>query len=243
VVLYLTCAFVASYLIYRRTAPHIRMAVGLVLLGDTPLLLDSVEGATDVLYALLLVIYWQLRERPIVAGLMLGLAAATRQQVWFFLPFLLYLGWRTRGRHDLWQRGLPALAVFLACNLPFVLENPHDWLAGVLGPMADPLFAQGVGLIALSIALFQQHMGSQLLYSVLELLALAGLFRFYMRYWMLAPGLAMLLPLVPLVLAWRSLHTYFLVLPLLATTVLAQPAASAAVATVDEPLHGTDAAA
>jgi uncharacterized membrane protein len=192
----------------------------LLLIGDTPLLLDSAVGATDVLYAMILVMYWQVRERPIVAGLLLGLAAATRQQAWFFAPYLLYLGWRTDGWRDLAQRLLPAVGVFLACNLPFILLNAHDWLAGVMGPMADPLFAQGVGLIALSIAFLKQQIGPPALYLALEAIGMVLAFRLYMRRCLASPGLAMLLPILPIALAWRSLHTYFLILPLLATAVL-----------------------
>ncbi len=225
--LFLASILIASLLIYRRADPRIRLVTALLLLGDTPLLLDSAVGATDVLYALILVMYWQVRERPIAAGLLLGLAAATRQQAWFFLPYLLYLGWRTDGWRDLWRRALPAAAVFAACNLPFIILNPGDWLAGVLGPMTDPLFAQGVGLIALSIAFLKQQIGPPLLYAVLELVGIALAFRLFMARCMTAPGLAMLLPLLPIALAWRSLHTYFLILPLLATAVLTSAAPEA----------------
>jgi len=218
--LYLGCAILASWLIYRRTRPRIRWIVGLLLLGDTTLLLDEVGGVTDILYGFILVVYWALRDRPLLAGLLLGLAAATRQQVWFFLPFLLYLGWRVRGRRDLRQRGLSALAIFLLCNAPFLWMNPGNWFAGVLGPMRDPLFAQGVGLINLSIVglLPLVH---PIWYGLLECVVWVGAFRFFTRHALNAPGLALLLPLLPLVFAWRSLHTYFIVLPLLATAVLA----------------------
>lgn len=223
VALYLSCAIAASLWIYRHADPSIRGATGLLLLADTPLLLDSSSGVTDVLYALILVLYWRFRERAILAGLLLGLGAATRQQVWFFAPFLLYLGWRTGGWTDLHKRLWPAIAVFLACNLPFIVQSPQDWLAGVLGPMRDPLFAQGIGLIAVSIAFFKQHPGPPLLYTLLEAITYIMAFRFFMRRCLVAPGLAMLLPLLPIALAWRSLHTYFVVLPLLAVAVLACP--------------------
>ncbi len=240
---FLGCAIFASYLIYRQASPRTRVVTGLLLVGDAPLLLDSAVGATDVLYATLLVVYWQLRERPLVAGLVLGLAAATRQQVWFFLPFLLYLALRNHGWRDVLQRGSVALAAFLACNLPFIVMGPQDWVAGVLGPMTDPLFAQGIGLIALSIALFQQHIGPPILYAVLEGIALVGCFWLFTRQWHRAPGLAMLLPLLPLALAWRSLHTYFLILPLLATIVLTLPPGTRKALGLNTGRHGLDEAA
>ncbi len=218
----LGCALAASVLIYRRAEAHIRWAVGLVLLGDTPLLLNGVGGATDSWYALFLVLAWHYRARPLSAGLLLGVAAAVRQQAWFFVPFLLFAGWRTQGLADLLRRSGSALAVFLACNLPFIVASPGDWLAGVLGPMRDPLFAQGVGLVALSFARVLP-LWPPVVYGGLELLFLAATFLLFTRQCMTSPGLAMLLPLLPLVLAWRSLHSYFLLLPLLAVAVLAYP--------------------
>jgi len=228
VTLYLSCAVIASLWIYSQAERRIRRAVGLLLLADLPLFVDSSYGTTDVLYASLLVLYWYVRERALTAGLILGLAAATRQQVWFFLPFLLYLGWRTGGWGDLHRRLWPAVTVFLACNITFIVQSPGDWVSGVLGPMRDPLFAQGVGLVAMAIAVFKQHPGVPLIYTVFEALAFVGLFRLYMRRCLTAPGMAMILPLIPIALGWRSLHTYFVVMPLLAIAVLACPERGAA---------------
>ncbi|HWE61099.1 MAG TPA: hypothetical protein VHB98_05260, partial [Chloroflexota bacterium] len=171
-------------------------------------------------YGLFLVLYWHCRERALRAGLVLGLAAATRQQVWFFLPFLLYLGWRDGRWTDLARRGGSMLVAFLACNLPFIAAGPGDWLTGILAPMRDPLFAEGIGLVALSLGKILPLWPSAV-YSGLELLLFVLAFAFFVRRCATAPGLALVLPLLPLLVAWRSLHTYFLLLPLLAAAVLA----------------------
>jgi hypothetical protein len=218
--LYLACALAASLLIYRRSPRRIRPVLGLLLLGNTPLLLDEVGGTTDSLYGLILVLYWQCRTRALLAGLLLGLGTAIRQQVWFFLPFLLYLGWRGGGRADLARRAGGTLAAFLACNLPFIAAGPGAWLTGVLGPMRDPLLAEGVGFVSLSLGKILPLWPSRV-YGGLELLLFILAFACFTRWCAVAPGLAMVLPLLPLVFAWRSLHTYFLLLPLLAAAVLA----------------------
>jgi hypothetical protein len=96
-------------------------------------------------------------------------------------------------------------------------------VAGILGPVREPLFAEGIGLIAVMIAIFKQHPGIPAYYTILEVVTYLLLFRAYIRRWAIAPGLAMVLPLMPLALGWRSLHTYFIVLPLLAVAVLAAP--------------------
>jgi hypothetical protein len=234
--LYLGCALVAGLLIYRRSPDRLRPALGVLLLGNTPLLLDAVGGTTDSLYGLLLVLYWQCRQRPLLAGLLLGLAAATRQQVWFFLPFLLYLGWRGRGWADLARRGGGMLAAFLVCNLPFLAASPGAWLTGILGPMRDPLFAEGIGLVALSLGKILPLWPSSV-YSGLELVVFVLACAVFVRWWAVAPGLALVLPLLPLAVAWRSLHTYFLLLPLLAAAVLAEGQQPLDVPTPEESAH------
>jgi uncharacterized membrane protein len=132
---------------------------------------------------------------------------------------LLYLGWRTGGWRDLWQRGGVMAAVFIGFNLPFILLSPGDWVTGVLGPIHDPLFALGVGLVDLSVAKVLPLFPATV-YLVLEVAAYIAAFAFFTRRCLTAPALALLLPLVPMAFAWRSLHTYFMFLPLLAIAAL-----------------------
>ena len=96
--------------------------------------------------------------------------------------------------------------------------------------MRDPLFAEGIGLVALSISKILPLWPSTV-YWGLELLLFVLAFVSFMRRCATAPGLAMILPLLPLVFAWRSLHTYFLLLPLLAAAVLVEQDTYAAAAT------------
>ncbi len=217
--LYLIFIVAACVAIWRRADPRIRPVVGLLLLGNTAFITDGFGGLTDATYVMLLVFYWLNRERPLLAGLLLGLAAASRQQAWFFVPFLLYLGWRTYGWGDLWRRGGIMAAVFLGFNLQFILMSPGDWLTGVLGPMHDPLFALGVGLVELSTAKILP-LWSMTVYGALGIVAFAAAFVYFTRRWQSSPALAMFLPVLPLVFAWRSLHSYFMFLPLLAVTAL-----------------------
>ena len=231
--LYLGCTLAALLLIYRRSERRARLVLALLLLGNAPLLVDEVGGTTDSLYGLILVLYWQCRSRVLFAGLLLGLAAATRQQVWFFLPFLLFLGWRGGGWPDLARRAGGTLTAFLACNLPFIAAGPGDWLTGVLGPVRDPLFAEGIGLVALSISKILP-LWPATVYTGLELLLFVVAFIFFTRRYAAVPGLAMILPLLPLIFAWRSLLTYFLLLPVLAAAVLVEQDANTAAATAQQ---------
>jgi uncharacterized membrane protein len=217
--LYLGFIILACNLIWRRANPRIRLAVAVLLLGNAPLVIDGVGGLTDASYAIFLVLYWFNRKRTWPAALLLGLAVASRQQAWFFVPFLLFLAWRECGLRDAITRSALVALVFLGFNLQFIVAAPGDWIAGVLGPMHDPMFALGVGLIDLSIAKILPLFPATV-YLLLEVSAYAGVFAYYTRRYAAAPALALLLPLVPMFFAWRSLHTYFMFLPILAVAAL-----------------------
>src|SRR5260370_29404933 len=153
------------------------------------------------------------------------------------MPLLRYVGWRGHGWAELGLRAGAALAVFAGCNLPFILLGSGDWLAGVTGPLHDPMFALGVGLVVLSIAKVLP-LWAAATYLKLELAAYALAFGFYTRCWRKMPALALLLPLIPMALAWRSLHTYFMFLPMLATAALADQSRRAPAASTADPTPG-----
>jgi hypothetical protein len=98
--------------------------------------------------------------------------------------------------------------VALLINLPFMLWNLHAWIAGVMAPMADPMFPMGVGIVGLSttplLPLFPQ-----MVYDVLELIAMLVTLIWYWRICKERPEAAMVLAIIPLFFAWRSLSSYF----------------------------------
>lgn len=87
----------------------------------------------------------------------LGLACAVKQTPWFCLPILLIAFWieATRRGETPWR--VPArylaitVAVFAACNLPFVIWGPRAWTDSVLLPFTKPLVADGQGLVSLAL--------------------------------------------------------------------------------------------
>ena len=211
------CYLAVAALIIRRSSGSARWVALLVILANAALWPTLLGGATDGLYALLVLSGWVLRDRRWASALLLGLAAASRQQAWFYLLFYAVLIWQTHGRREAsWRLGIVA-AVFVGLNAPFFLTAPGAWAAGVLGPMRDAMFPRGTGLVALSIA----GKGSLPLlpraaYTLLEGLALAASLWFYRRTCRVHPGTGLVLAPIALFLAYRSLYTYFLPISLLA---------------------------
>jgi hypothetical protein len=218
--LYVACLLVAMALVVARAPRTLRPFFLTALLGAASLAAFTVGGSSDLLYALPLVIAWMYREKK-WAAIPFGLAIATKQIAWFFAPFWIIgviteRGWRAAARDVAIAAG-----IFAATNLPFVIHDPQAWLAGILTPLAEPMFARGAGLIFLftngGIPLWPA-----VAYSALE--AMAGIICLVVawRTRRTSPELGAVLAIVPLFFAWRSLFSYFFLLPLFALAAVAR---------------------
>jgi hypothetical protein len=218
--LYVTCLLVAMALIVVRSPRTLRPFVLTALLGASSLAAFTVGGSSDLLYALPIVIAWMYRDRK-WAFVPLGIALATKQIAWFFAPFWLIAVVTERG----WRAGARDLAIaagiFAVTNLPFMVRDPQAWIAGIVTPVVEPMFARGAGLIFLF-----TNGGLPLLpvfvYSGLE--AIAGIICLVIawRTRRTSPELGAVLAIVPLFFAWRSLFSYFFLLPLFALAAIAR---------------------
>ncbi len=150
-----------------------------------------------------------------VGPVALGLACAIKQTPWFCVPLLgvaLYLEARGAGRRP--ARTVATYlavvaAVFTVVNLPYILWSPSAWAHGTILPFAQPLVADGQGLVSLAlhgvtrgVALPLLTLASVLVYVSL-VAALVVWYPGMKRLWML------LLPLAFFV-APRSLLSYLL---------------------------------
>jgi hypothetical protein len=218
--LYLGCLLAAMVLVIARAPRTLRPFFLTALLGAASLAAFTVGGSSDLLYALPLVVAWMYRDRK-WAGVPLGIALATKQIAWFFAPFWLIAvvtekGWRAAAR-DL---GV-ATAIFAVTNLPFILHDAEAWARGILTPAIEPMFARGAGLIFL----FTNGglpLAPSFVYTALE--AIAGIICLVIawRTRRTSPELGAILAIVPLFFAWRSLFSYFFLLPLFALAAVAR---------------------
>ena len=218
--IYVACLLVAMALVVARAPRTLRPFFLTALLGAASLAAFTVGGSADLLYALPLVIAWIYRDRK-WAAVPMGIALATKQIAWFFAPFWIIAviaerGWRAAARDVAIAGG-----IFVAANLPFIVHDPQAWLAGILTPLAEPMFARGAGLIFLF-----TNGGLPLLpavaYTAAE--AIAGIICLVIawRTRRTSPELGAVLAIVPLFFAWRSLFSYFFLLPLFALAAVAR---------------------
>ena len=219
-VLYVLCLAAAMGLVLLRSPAGLRPFVLTGLLGAASLAAFTVSGSADLLYALPLVAAWLWRERR-WSGVAFGVACATKQIAWFFAPFYLLAVLSRQGWRVALLRSADAAAVFAVANLPFFIADPRAWVAGVTAPAADPMFPRGAGLIFLAL----NHVlpiWPPLVYTALELGAFAVCLAAAWRARRTSPELGAVLALLPLFFAYRSLFSYFFLLPLFAFAAVAR---------------------
>jgi len=217
-VLYLLCLLVAMGLIVVRASPGFRPFVLTGLLAAACLAAFTVGGSADLLYALPLVAAWIWRERG-WSGLLLGISVATKQIAWFFAPFYVIAVLARQGPRVAARRAAEAGAVFVVANLPFVAHDAGAWLAGVLAPITAPSFPRGAGLIFLATN-DVLPLWPAAVYTGLEAAAAIAVLIVAWRTRHTSPELGVVLAVLPLLLARRSLFSYFFLAPLFAYAAL-----------------------
>jgi len=166
-------------------------------------------GETGSLCFPFLLLAWVLPRRNLwMSALFMGLAVATKQVAWFLAPFYLILIFRTMGIKRTTQVLAVILGIFVAMNAPFMVSDPGLWWASIMAPMTDSVFPIGIGIISL-VTGGVLDIRSPLMLTVLEfcmaLLAIVWYFRNCRRY----PHTGLILAILPLFFAWRSLWPYF----------------------------------
>jgi len=167
------------------------------------------SGENGVLVFPLLLIAWALVKKKLwVSAVFMGLAIATKQTAWFYLPFYLILVFWGSGLKRLVPVTAAIGGIFLAVNAPFIAAGPGLWFTSLLAPMRDSLFPSGVGVVSLVLA-GVWNIQSSLVFTVMEGLVFVLGIAWYFRYCRQYPAMGPVLAILPLFFAWRSLWPYF----------------------------------
>jgi len=206
--LYLFCYLLIVAIGWKIARREMRPLVLLISLANVGMWSSVVGGNVDLLYIPFVVLAWLVLEQGWWSAIFLGLAAASKQPAWLLIPFYAILVYRRYGLGETCRRLSITGIIFLAFNLPFMLSDPQAWLAGVLAPVADPMFPMGVGLVGLSTTPIFSYLPT-VFYTTLEAVAMLLCLGWYWRICKSRPEAAMLLAFLPLFFAWRSLASYF----------------------------------
>ena len=206
--LYLGEIIVLVLVLVRQVRVPWRPLVAAAVVGSAVISRQNILAGVDPLWAILVIFAFLFFRHHRLSPILVGLACATRQPAWFFVPFYLLAALKREGRRAAVRRaGIAALAGALP-NLPFVLLAPGHFAAGVLTPMLGPLEPYGVGIIRFSLdgvlPLFSRGV-----YGLMSLVAMVALLGLLWRFWRRLPIGALVFPSVILWFAWRSLQNYF----------------------------------
>ncbi|TMD58999.1 MAG: DUF2029 domain-containing protein [Chloroflexi bacterium] len=207
-------------LILLRGQPRARGLLLTAMLSSIVVIAWTIGGSSDLLYAIPLLAAWLWRERR-WSALLLGIALATKQLAWFAAPYYLMQVIVSRGKREAVIRFGIASAVFVVTNAPFLLADPAAWIAGVTTPVHEPMFARGAGIVFLS-TVGGLPLPSAGVYTVAEGIAMIICLVIGWRARRTSPELGLMLAFVPLFFAWRSLFSYFFLLPLFAAGSIAR---------------------
>ncbi len=199
--------------------PQMRLAVGLVIWANPAFAQRVVNGDFDIWWLAALIAAWILHERGWLSGALVGVACAIKQTAWFAAPFYLLWVWREHGVREALRRAGAALAGFVLINLPWIIASPRAWAESLLLPLSLPLLPDGSGVVALGLTGVGPLFATRF-YTVIEVALMVGALALAWRLRGRAPYVGLVLPLIPLVAAWRSPERYFLALPLLALAAL-----------------------
>jgi len=188
-------------------------------------LVTFTAGGTDAMFLPFMVLAvwrWDRYGQGANAGLArwlgpvaLGIACSIKQTPWFCVPLLvvgLYVEASRTARPAclLCMRYLSTvLLVFTVVNLPFVIWQPSAWLHGTLTPLLGGLVANGQGLVALATHGVTGGVNLTML-SLASVLAILLSMAVFLRWYTQLKRVWVVLAVVPLFFAPRSLATYLL---------------------------------
>jgi hypothetical protein len=208
-----------AWYLFARMPRALRPLVPLIVLGNVPLIALTAGGQPDPIYGLLLLVGYAEWRRRWASSVPMGLALATKQLSWFFLPFYLVLVARQCGWREAVKRTAVMGGVFLLLNGPFIAQSPSSYFSSIAGPMSDPMFPLGVGIIAIFVGNVAP-MVSKLAFTLAEVSVWAASAIAYLRWRALVPVTGVVLGALPLFFAWRSLVNYFYLVPLFAVALI-----------------------
>ncbi len=175
----------------------------------------ALRADTEVICIALVLVAWHYRDSLWLGATLLGAACAFKQYCWLFVPFFVLDALCQRGIGAAGRRTVVALGTFVAINLPFLLASPHAWWGSLWLPLFEPFFPYGSGLIALSIDHVVPAIPAVAYGGMEGCILLVTLVCAYRWRAVFGEGI-LVLALVPLFFAFRSLDNYFAFVPWLA---------------------------
>jgi len=168
----------------------------------------AVGESGAIIFPFLLIAWMTIGRNNLVSMIFMGIAAATKQTAWFFLPFYLILLWQTSGVKSAGAAVGIITAIFGVFNVYFIAQDLRLWVESVTSPVTMNMFPLGVGFVSL-VTSGLINVNTSMPFSIAEIAVFAAAVIWYARYVKKYPDAGPVLAVLPLFFAWRSLWTYF----------------------------------
>ncbi len=208
--------FMAIFIYYRKSLlQDVFPTAALLVLININYLYYSVGGVTDIIWVLLVMVSYMAREKPLLSGLIFGLALSFKQTPFLILPFFLYFIYRESGRNIRAPLFLVlgASLSFIATNLPFILMSPSLWLSGIFSIWTQNTIGIGDGLGALSFLGYAAL--TQVTFNVMFVSSAVLFFVAYVLYYRRMKYAFFAFPVFIFLFHFRLLSNYMMYWPLL----------------------------
>ena len=203
-------------IIYVWAPKEVRALALIPLFAGSDLAINFSAGSiADFIWVLPIVLMVIWMDRPLVAGIMFGLASAVKQTPWLLAPYLLVWFLRSMPNLALTTR-LRRVAVFVCAsvgaflipNLWFMIQDFGAWYAGVVTPAFGNLvvLSQGFSLITLAIGV---PLPPGFYLATVVIVSVALLVEYYLYFEQLAYAL-WAFPAIILWFSYRGLQNYFI---------------------------------
>jgi hypothetical protein len=184
------------------------LLIGLLLISLEIWNIVAVGESGTIIFPFLLLAWVLIGKNNWLSAIFIGIAAATRQTAWFFLPFYLIALWHTAGFKPAAKAVGIMAGVFIAFSGYFMAADFKLWFESVASPMTAKMFPLGVGVVSL-VTSGLAEITSSLPFTLMEFAVLAGAAIWFWRYGKKYPDAGPILAVLPLFFAWRSLWMYF----------------------------------
>lgn len=164
----------------------------------------------------LLLMAYCYRSKPIISGVLIGLASSAIQLAWFAAPFFFVLMYREHGRKAMLHDIAAAVLVFAVINAPFIAAYPASFrnIINIFSFTKLPFY--GTNIMQFIVAFFPTA------YWFPEVLTITVFFVMLALYYFYTHTLKQLIAIVPMMiffLSWRNISIYGIpFIPLLLAT-------------------------
>ena len=185
-----------------------------LLLLNPSLLVQVSLGYPDIIWVIFTMMSVFFYRKPVLSGVLMGLAVSVKQIPWLVIPFLLIFLFRETGGRASAKWVISALLVFIAVNSIFLIQDPGAFLRAVIAPELQKIIGIGFGPSQLSFLDIVPL--SRTFFTMMMISTFASSLVAYLFYYKRIKYAFLAFPIVIFLFNYRLLLSYLMFWPIIA---------------------------